>query len=59
MYLMGKEVFIIKEMKDKKYFSISVYSTPDVTHINQLTVIVRCILDSGPIAQLLKFLPLK
>ena len=56
---MGKEVFIIKEMKDKKYFSISVYSTPDVTHINQLSVIVRCILDSGPIEQLLKFLPLK
>ena len=59
MYLMGKEVFIIKEMKDKKYFSISVYSTPDVTHINQLSAIVRCILDSGPIEQLLKFLPLK
>ena len=56
---MGKEVFtfIIKEMKDRKYFSISAYSTPNVSHTYQLTVIVY-VFDSGPKERFLKFLPL-
>ena len=60
VHLNGKEVFsfIIKEMKDRKYFSISVDSTPDVSHTDQLTVIVSYVLDSGPIERFLKFLPL-
>ena len=33
-------------------------STPDLSHTDQLTVIVRCVLDSGPIEGFLKFLPL-
>ena len=57
---MGKEVFsfIAKQMKDRKYFSMSVDSTPDVSHTDQLTVIVRGVLDSGIIEGFLKFLPL-
>ena len=57
---MGKGVFsfIIKEMKDKKYFSISIDSTPDVSHTDQLTVIVRYVLDSSPREGFPKFLPL-
>ena len=57
---MGKGVFsfIIKEMKDKKYFSISIDSTPDVSHTDQLTVIVRYVLDSSPREEFPKFLPL-
>ena len=60
MYLMGKQVFsfIVKEMKYRKYFSISVESTADVSHTDQLTVTVRCALDSGPIERFYKFLQL-
>ena len=56
---MGKEVFtfIIKEMKDRKYFSSSAYSTPNLSHTYQLTVIVY-VFDSGPKERFLKFLPL-
>ena len=44
---MGKEVFsfIAKQMKDRKYFSMSVDSTPDVSHTDQSTVMVRDVLD--------------
>ena len=45
-------------MKDRKYFSISVDSTPDVSHTDQLTIKVCYVLDSGPIERLLKFLQL-
>ena len=40
IHLMGKEVFsfIVIEMKDRKYFSLSVDSTPDVSHTDQLPV---------------------
>ena len=33
-------------------------STPDLSHTDQLTVIVRYVLDSGQIEAFLKFLPL-
>ena len=60
IHLTGKEVFsfTIKEMKDSKYFSISVDSTPDVSHTDQLTVIVCYVHHSGPIERFQKFLPL-
>ena len=43
-------------MKDRKYFSISVDSTPDANLTDQLTVIVGYVLASGPIEQCSKFL---
>ena len=50
-HLIGKEVssFAVKEMKLRKYVSISVDSTPDVSHTDQLIVIVPYALDGGPI----------
>ena len=36
--------FIVKEMKDRKYFSISVDSMPDVSNTRQLTVIAHSLL---------------
>ena len=40
---MGSTVLsvIITELKEAKYFSLSVDSTPDLCHVDQLTVIVR------------------
>ncbi|XP_016311368.1 zinc finger MYM-type protein 1-like [Sinocyclocheilus anshuiensis] len=49
---------IIAEVKVAKYFSISIDSTPDITHINQLTFIIRYALPEGVIEErFLKFLP--
>ena len=58
IHLTGKEFFsfLIKEMKDRKYFSLSVDSTPDVSHTDQLTVMVRYVLVSGPIERSLNIL---
>ena len=60
IHLTGKEVFsfLIKEMKDRKYFSLSVDSTPDVSHTDQLTVMVRYVFVSGPIERSLNILRL-
>ena len=45
-------------MEDRKCFSVSVDSTPDVSHTEQLAIIVCYVLDIGPIGRFLKFLPL-
>lgn len=47
---------IIKEIKDAKYFSMSLDSTPDVAHTDQLCLIVRYVLDTGPVEKIIKFL---
>ena len=55
---MAKEVTtsIANEIKKSKYYSISVDSTPDVTHVDQLIFIIRYVLDDGTIAErFLKF----
>ena len=41
--LMGQRVLndIILELKSAKFYSISVYSTPDISNGDQLTLIVR------------------
>ena len=40
---MGDQVIavIIKELQQSMYFSLSLDSTPDVSHVDQLTVVVR------------------
>ena len=49
--LMGQKVLsvIVDEIKTAKYFSISVDSTPDIMHVDQLTLIIRYVLQSGPV----------
>lgn len=50
---------IITDVKAAGYFSISVDSTPDVSHVDQLTVIVRYVEASGhPVERFLGFLEL-
>ena len=39
---------IISEIKQAKYYSESVDSTPDITNVDQLTIIFRCVLRDGP-----------
>ena len=57
---MGRKVFnsIVDEIKLAKYFSISIDSTPDVAHVDQLTVVIRYVLKEGLVEQFLKFIPM-
>jgi len=59
--IMGEKVLttIISEIKAAKYYSISVDSTPDLSHVDQLTFIVRFVKDGKPIERFLQFLPIE
>ena len=52
---------ILNDLKQAGYFSLSVDSTPDLSHIDQLTVIIRYVsIDDGfPIERFLTFLEQK
>lgn len=58
--LMGEEVTneIVKELKEAKYYSISVDSTPDLSHTDQLTFCVRYVNDDGPVERFMRFIPM-
>lgn len=58
--LMGKEVLstILEELKSLVHYSTSVDSTPDVTHVDQLTVTIRYVKATSPAEQFLTFLPM-
>ena len=55
--LMGIKVLdrIIAELNSAKFYSVSVDSTPDVTHSDQLTFIVRYVLPTWPKERFLRF----
>lgn len=39
--------FIVVELQTAKYFAVIVNSTPDILHIDQLTLIIRYVLSNG------------
>lgn len=43
-------------MKKCKYYSVSLDFTPDISHVDQLTVIMRFVLPSGPVERFVMFL---
>ncbi len=47
--------FIIDEVKEKKYFSLSVDSTPDISHIDHLACILQYVLEHGPVQRFILF----
>ena len=57
---MGSEVLdtIIQELKSAKVIQCLSISTPNVTHSDQLTLIVRYVLPTGPKERFLRFLPM-
>jgi hypothetical protein len=59
--VMGSKVLsqIVDELKQAKYFSISLDSTPDVSHVDQLSFTVRYVLPSGPIERFVSFLGMR
>ncbi|XP_065667570.1 uncharacterized protein LOC136087881 [Hydra vulgaris] len=58
--MMGEQVmgFIKDEISKSRYFSVSVDSTPDITHCDQLTIILRYInmVDYQPVERFLTFI---
>ena len=56
--LMGQAALtsIVNEMKEAKYYSVPIDSTPDIYHVDQLSVTVRYVNNSGPIERLLTFI---
>ena len=59
IHIMAKKVTdeIIAEVKVSKYYSISVDSTPDLSHIDQLTFILRYVTREGsPVERFVKFI---
>lgn len=49
---------ITKNIQNAKYFSFSVDSTPDIAHVDQLSLIVRFVKENGqPVERFLCFLP--
>ncbi|XP_054082569.1 zinc finger MYM-type protein 1-like [Zeugodacus cucurbitae] len=58
--LMGHKVSkqIGDEIRRAKYFSLIIDSTPDIAHVDQLTLVIRYVLESGePCERFVKFLP--
>jgi len=48
---------IVDEIKTSKYFSISIDSTPDISHTDQLSFVIRYVLSNGePIERFIGFL---
>lgn len=58
--IMGKQVLsiILSEINKAKYYSISIDSTPDVSHTDQLTFIIRYVKDSEPVERFIQFIPI-
>ena len=58
--IMGDTVLqkVIEETKESKYYSLVIDSTPDIAHVDQLTLIVRYVKKDGePVERFLKFHP--
>ena len=50
---------ILNELKIAKYYSFSVDSTPDITHMDQLTFTIRYVMANGNLNErFLKFVPI-
>ena len=49
---------IIDEIKTVKYYSIIVDGSPDISHVDQLSFVIRYVQENGvPIERFLQFLP--
>ena len=45
------EAKLIAEIKKAKYYSIRIYSTPDIAHIDQLSIVIRYVRIDGQLVE--------
>ena len=61
--IMGNQVLavIVKELQQSKYISLSIDSTPDISHIDQLAIVVRYIRmsDGEVVERFFTFIPIE
>ena len=59
--IMGGKVrkFIIDQVKETKYFSLTVDSTPDISHVDRLACVLQYVLEDGPVERFIQFLDMK
>lgn len=59
MQLMANKIIhtIVDQIKKCKYFSLIIDSTPDITHIDQLSFIVRYVYEGIPVERFIQFIP--
>ncbi|XP_047123009.1 zinc finger MYM-type protein 1-like [Hydra vulgaris] len=50
---------ILSEIRGAKFYSISVDSTPDISHVDRLSCVFRYVLNDGPIERFVQFLSMK
>ncbi|XP_047146311.1 zinc finger MYM-type protein 1-like [Hydra vulgaris] len=50
---------ILTKIKEAKYFAVSVDSTPDISHVDQLTIIFRYMTSKGPVERFVTFIPIE
>ncbi|XP_042228056.1 zinc finger MYM-type protein 1-like [Homarus americanus] len=51
---------IITEIKDSKYYGVSIDSTPDISHTDELAVILRYVLSDGMVVErFVQFIPIE
>ena len=55
--VIATKVIIISEIKQVKYYSVSVDSTPGIANVDDLTIIFRYVLPGGPMERFVKFIP--
>lgn len=58
-FVMNRSRSWARKCKETKYFSITVDSTPNISHIDKLSCILRCVLEDGPGERFLQFLDMK
>ncbi|XP_065684519.1 uncharacterized protein LOC105845816 isoform X1 [Hydra vulgaris] len=59
IHVLSRDVLdhILTEIKKAKYFAVSVDSTPDISHVDQLNIIFRYITSKGPVERFVTFIP--
>ena len=51
--------FIIYQVKETNYFSLTVDSTPDISHVDRLACVLQDVLEDGPVERFIQFLDMK
>ena len=62
-YLCGTYLFdgrvrsvVVDELLSSKYNCVCIHSTPDISHVDQLTIVIRYYREQGPVERFFAFM---